>query len=74
VPNTIIDNGDIEIVIIDDDEHVRVNTLDLLSTVFSKISTYESPKKLKSQIELGVPMVILTDLRMPDLIKISRSF
>jgi len=66
VPNTIIDNGDIEIVIIDDDEHVRVNTLDLLSTVFNKISTYESPKKLKSQIELGAPMVILTDLRMPD--------
>lgn len=56
----------IEIVIIDDDRDVRVNTSDLLSTLFNNISVYESPDPVLSRLSEDAPMVILTDLRMPN--------
>ena len=62
----IIDTQMIEVVIVDDDADMRINTSDLLSTVYKNISTYESPKKVLDRLYLGIPMVIITDLRMPD--------
>ncbi|MDO6749299.1 response regulator, partial [Gilvimarinus sp. 1_MG-2023] len=58
--------ADIEIVIIDDDEDVRINTSDLLSVEYQRISTYASPAALLKRLTVNQPMVILTDLRMPD--------
>ncbi len=61
------DNLDIiEVVIIDDDEDVRVNTSDLLSTQYQIITSYPSPRSVIGRIKPDSPMVILTDLRMPD--------
>ena len=60
------DQLDIEIMIVDDDEGVRVNTSDLLSTIFKKITTYDSSSAALQHIQSNAPMVILTDLRMPD--------
>lgn len=59
-------NDMVEIIIIDDDEDVRVNTSDLLSTEFGHISTYKSPKEVMQKLKLHSPVVVLTDLRMPD--------
>ncbi len=59
-------NEEIQVIIIDDDKDVRVNTLDLLSTEFEKISAYASPNDVLPLIKVHAPMVILTDLRMPD--------
>ena len=61
-----VDTQTIEIVIVDDDADMRINTSDLLSTVYANVSAYESPDHVMGRIHLGVPMVIITDLRMPD--------
>lgn len=58
--------SDIGIYIVDDDQDVRDNTKDLLSTQFSNISTFDSPKKIIDKITPSLPAIILTDLRMPD--------
>ncbi|MBM97267.1 MAG: DNA-binding response regulator [Oceanospirillaceae bacterium] len=57
---------DIEIVVIDDDEDVRINTCDLLSTRYQRIAHYPSPAPLLNRLRPDSAMVILTDLRMPD--------
>ncbi len=62
----LIDKDDIKIIIIDDDEDIRINTVDLLSTKFKQVEAYSSPKKIIDRISVGLPVVILTDLRMPD--------
>jgi two-component system C4-dicarboxylate transport response regulator DctD len=64
--NTVIEKNDITIIIIDDDEDIRINTADLLSTQFKKIEHYNSPQKIADKISPEFPAVILTDLRMPD--------
>ena len=56
----------VKIIIVDDDEDVRVNTSDLLSTQFNDISAYASISAVLPKIKLNSPYVILTDLRMPD--------
>jgi len=56
----------IEIYIVDDDEAVRENTLDLLSTVFDQCRAFESPIEVMKHISPNQPVVILTDLRMPE--------
>ncbi|MGB1091776.1 MAG: sigma-54-dependent transcriptional regulator [Oceanobacter sp.] len=56
----------IEILIIDDDDDIRINLSDLLSTEFESLSTWSSPHKLKNRIHKDAPVVVLTDLRMPD--------
>ncbi len=61
-----IEKDTIKIIIIDDDEDIRINTQDLLSTKFSDVESYSSPKKILGKIQAGLPAVILTDLRMPD--------
>lgn len=61
-----ITKEDISIIIIDDDEDIRVNTEDLLSTQFKSIQVYDSPLKVMELISTESPVVILTDLRMPD--------
>jgi two-component system C4-dicarboxylate transport response regulator DctD len=60
------EKDDIRIIIIDDDEDIRINTADLLSTQFKHIETYDSPKKIIGKITPETPAIILTDLRMPD--------
>lgn len=62
----LIEKDDIKIIIIDDDEDIRINTVDLLSTEFKHVESYSSPKKILGDISAGLPAVILTDLRMPD--------
>jgi two-component system C4-dicarboxylate transport response regulator DctD len=62
----LIEKDDIKIIIIDDDEDIRINTVDLLSTEFKQVEAYSSPKKIIDDISAGLPAVILTDLRMPD--------
>ena len=62
----LIEKDDIKIIIIDDDEDIRINTVDLLSTEFKQVEAYSSPKKIIGDISAGLPAVILTDLRMPD--------
>ena len=57
---------DIEIIIVDDDEDIRINTSDLLSTLFDKISLYSSPEPLLKELRTDRPAIILTDLRMPN--------
>ncbi len=64
--NIELKKDDIEIIIVDDDRDVRVNTSDLLSTLFTKISVFESPDSVLKQLKANAPLVILTDLRMPD--------
>jgi two-component system C4-dicarboxylate transport response regulator DctD len=62
----LIDKSDIKIIIVDDDEDIRINTVDLLLTKFKRVEAFSSPKKIIHKISLGLPVVILTDLRMPD--------
>lgn len=57
---------DIEIIVIDDDEDVRINTCDLLSTQYRHIASYDSPASVLKRIQADSAAVILTDLRMPD--------
>jgi len=57
---------EIEIIIVDDDEAVRENTVDLLSTIFGRCRAYESAAEVISLIKPNLPWVILTDLRMPE--------
>jgi two-component system C4-dicarboxylate transport response regulator DctD len=57
---------DISIIIVDDDEDIRINTADLLSTQFEKIEVYPSPAGLLDKINSETNAIILTDLRMPD--------
>ncbi len=57
---------DIHIYIIDDDKNIRINTTDLLSTQFSHIESFSSPKNVIKKISKSLPAIILTDLRMPD--------
>ncbi len=59
-------NDDIHIIIIDDDEDIRVTTEDLLSTQFKNVVSYSSVSQVLKNIKPYVPWVILTDLRMPD--------
>ncbi len=56
----------IEILIIDDDEDIRINLSDLLSTEFEQLSTWSSPTKVMPRIKKGGPVVVVTDLRMPN--------
>ncbi len=60
-----ISRADIEIIIVDDDKDIRINTSDLLSTEYNKISSYSSPSTVLPKLSLHSPVVILTDLRMP---------
>jgi len=64
--DNIIKKQDIIIYIIDDDEDIRVNTGDLLSTQFDNIKLYSSPNDIIHKITPDFPAVILTDLRMPN--------
>ncbi|MGK0271729.1 MAG: two-component system C4-dicarboxylate transport response regulator DctD [Cocleimonas sp.] len=64
--DTILHKKDIEIIIVDDDEDIRINTSDLLSTLFDKISLHSSPETVLKNLKTNSPVVILTDLRMPD--------
>jgi len=64
--NTIFYKQDIEIIIVDDDEDIRINTSDLLSTLFDKISLHSSPESVLKDLKINKPAVILTDLRMPN--------
>lgn len=57
---------DISIYIIDDDKNIRINTTDLLSTQFTHIESFASPKSVLPKINTSLPAIILTDLRMPD--------
>ena len=63
---TLNHHNTITIIIIDDDEDIRINTADLLSTEFPKIETYSSVNQALEKIKLNAPIVILSDLRMPD--------
>jgi two-component system C4-dicarboxylate transport response regulator DctD len=56
----------LEIVIIDDDEDIRVNTTDLLSTQYPRISHYASARTWLKQFRKGLDAILLIDLRMPD--------
>lgn len=56
----------IQVIVVDDDRDVRENMVDLLSTIYPHISEYESPRRVLKQIQAHDPIVILTDLRMPD--------
>ncbi len=64
--NTTFSKQDIEIIIVDDDEDIRINTSDLLSTLFDKISLHSSPESVLKDLKINKPAVILTDLRMPN--------
>ncbi|MEO0442311.1 MAG: sigma-54 dependent transcriptional regulator [Pseudomonadota bacterium] len=64
--NALSHHHSITVVIIDDDDDIRINTADLLSTEFSNIETYSSVGQAIKQIKPDAPMVILSDLRMPD--------
>ncbi|MFT6387636.1 MAG: two-component system C4-dicarboxylate transport response regulator DctD [Cellvibrionaceae bacterium] len=64
--NIRIEKDNIAIIIIDDDEDIRINTADLLSTQFNNIELYSSPAKVIDKISTELPAIILTDLRMPD--------
>lgn len=64
--NNPIEKNSIGIIIIDDDEDIRINTADLLSTQFSNIEQYSSPLEIIDRITPNLPAIILTDLRMPD--------
>ena len=57
---------DIEIIIVDDDEDIRINTSDLLSNLFEKISLHSCPESVLNTLEADKPAIILTDLRMPN--------
>jgi two-component system, NtrC family, C4-dicarboxylate transport response regulator DctD len=59
-------NNTIEIIIVDDDDDIRINTADWLSTEFPLISTWSSVHELLPRLRVDAPVVILTDLRMPD--------
>jgi len=61
-----LNKEEIEIIIVDDDEAVRENTVDLLSTIFGRCKAYESAAEVISLIKPNLPWVILTDLRMPE--------
>ena len=56
----------IEILIVDDDVHIRENMLDLLSTEFSKTRAFGSPVPALTLLNESTHYVILTDLRMPE--------
>ncbi|MEH6456310.1 MAG: sigma-54 dependent transcriptional regulator [Cocleimonas sp.] len=64
--NTTFSKHNIEIIIVDDDEDIRINTSDLLSTLFDKISLHSSPESVLKDLKINRPAVILTDLRMPN--------
>jgi len=64
--NTSFNKQDIEIIIVDDDEDIRINTSDLLSTLFDKISLHSSPESVLKDLKINRHAVILTDLRMPN--------
>ncbi len=64
--STPLEKDNITIIIVDDDEDIRINTADLLSTQFKNIELYDSPIKIIKKITPNLPAIILTDLRMPD--------
>lgn len=57
---------DITIIVVDDDKDIRENTVDLLSTQYSKIKYFDSPATALKSIYEHIPAIVLTDLRMPD--------
>lgn len=64
--NTTLSKQDIEIIIVDDDEDIRINTSDLLSTLFNNISLHSSPETVLKDLRVNQAVIILTDLRMPN--------
>ena len=55
----------IKIMVVDDDKDIRVNTVDLLSTQYPRIVDFDSPQTALAEIYPHMPVIILTDLRMP---------
>ncbi len=55
----------IKIMVVDDDKDIRVNTVDLLSTQYPQIVDFDSPQTALAEIYPHMPVIILTDLRMP---------
>ncbi len=60
------DIQDITIIIVDDDQDIRENTVDLLSTQYKHIKSFDSPITALNCIDKHTPAIVLTDLRMPD--------
>ncbi len=59
------DSIDISIIVVDDDRHIRENTVDLLSTQYLNIIDFDSPQSALKNIYKNIPAIVLTDLRMP---------
>ena len=60
-----VDFTTITIVIVDDDRDVRENLVDLLSTLYPNIRSFDSPVPALTGVRQNRNCVVLTDLRMP---------